>query len=116
MENPSCSDFLTLLNGIPAASRGSCYNILVERKRNENNDGQEVNNSADSPHGLWTTKLRFSTKKSFVMIYSKNLHLDLLQFRHIFPTQARLYKNIPKPSDHAVCRGKSYAAKGQRCD
>lgn len=68
MENPSCLDFLTLLNSIPAtSSRCSCYDILVERKWNENDDSQKINNSADSTHGFWTTKFRFSAIESLVM-------------------------------------------------
>ena len=117
MKNPSGFDLLAFHNDISVASSRCCsHDILIKWERNKYNDSKKINNSADSAHGLWTKKFRFSANPSFIMIFSMNLHLNLFHFRHVFPAQACLDEDTPKPSDHTVRGRKSYAAKGQRRD
>ena len=53
MKRASSLELLHLNDRIPvAASRGSCNDVFIKGKRNENYDDEKIDNSADGSHAF----------------------------------------------------------------
>ena len=58
MEKSACLDLFHLLDNIPITSTGCCNdNVLVEGPRYEDNQNEEVDHGAHSPHSLRTVSV-----------------------------------------------------------
>lgn len=79
-----------------SASAGSCHNILVERKRDEDDDDQKVDNSTNASHAL----------RDFALV----------MFAHVDSPQARFHERWTQPSNHGISGTECNATERQRCD
>jgi hypothetical protein len=97
VKEPSLLNMLNMEDNITiAASTSSRHDILVERKRNEDNDDQKIDNSANASHAL--------------------RDLSLVMLAHVNSSQARLHKRRTQPSNHGIGGAERDAAEGKRSD
>ncbi|QSZ32663.1 hypothetical protein DSL72_002242 [Monilinia vaccinii-corymbosi] len=80
---------------IPTAARRG-HDILVEGKRDEDDDDEQVDDGADGAHRLGD--------------------LLAIALREVLPLEAGAHECRAQPADHGVGRGKRNAAKGERGD
>lgn len=80
---------------VPAAAGGS-NNVLVERERGEDDDCEQVDDSADGAGAFWD--------------------LPPIGLGHVDALEPSLDEGRPQPADHGVGSGVGHAAQGERCD
>lgn len=113
MQSPTFFKRLPLQHDISIpSSRGSCHNVFVERERDENNDRQEIYNSANSTHGFGTLP-----PKSLELIPEGPSEVDehflFPKLQHISTLEASLHEGVSEPSYQAVGKCEGNAAE---CD
>jgi hypothetical protein len=97
MKEPPLLDMLHMKDNITvAASTSSRHDILVERKRNEDDDDQKIDNRADASHAL--------------------RNLSLMMLAHVDPSQAHFHERGTQPSNHGISGTECDTAEGKRCD
>jgi hypothetical protein len=79
-----------------AAAAGGGDDVLVEGKRDKDDEDEQVDGGADGAHALGD--------------------LDLVRLGHVAALEAGLHEGGAEPADHGVAEGEGEAREGERCD
>lgn len=97
MQEAALVDLLELDDHITVSTTaGGGDDVLVEGKRDEDDDGDEVDGGADGTHALWD--------------------LGLVRLAHVAAAKAGAHEGGPQPADHGVAEGEGEQGEGEAGD